>query len=196
VAGSTHPGEEEPVLSAFRQVKTAHPEARLVIAPRHIQRAQEIEELATAHGFSVTRRTKIASAPAPPDAVIILDTLGELARAYALCTAAFVAGTFAPLGGHNVLEPLGLGKPAIFGPHMEKNRDIALLTLAAGVGFQVANADELAARWNAFLADPQLLRDVAMKAKAVFQQHSGAGRRCANVAVALLGHTLRDELDV
>ncbi|MHB0938757.1 MAG: 3-deoxy-D-manno-octulosonic acid transferase [Armatimonadota bacterium] len=196
VAGSTHPGEEEPVLRAFRQVKTAHPGARLLIAPRHIQRAQEIEELAIAHGFAVVRRTKIGTAPAPSDAVIILDTLGELARAYALCTAAFVAGSFAPIGGHNVLEPLGLGKPAIFGPHMEKNRDLARLTLTAGVGFQVADADELAARWNAFLDDYQLLKDVAGKAKAIFQQNSGAGRRCADAAIALLGHTLRDELDV
>lgn len=192
VAGSTHPGEEEPVLRAFRQVKTAHPEARLIIAPRHIQRAREIEELAVAHGFAVVRRTKIGSAPAPPDAVIILDTLGELARAYALCTAAFVAGSFAPIGGHNVLEPLGLGKPAIFGPHMEKNRDIAGLTLAAGVGFQAADADALAERWHGFLADPHLRQEVAVKAKAVFQQNSGAGQRCADAALALLGHTPRD----
>jgi len=190
LAGSTHPGEEEPVLRAFRQVKAAHPDARLIIAPRHIQRAQEIEELAIAHGFAVARRTKMAVTPPAPDAVIILDTLGELARAYALCTATFVGGSFVPIGGHNILEPLGLGKPAVFGPHMEKNRDLAHLTLAAGVGFQVADADALAARWNVFLADRHLLKEVANKAKAVFQQHSGAGQRCAEAAVALLGRAL------
>jgi len=187
LAGSTHPGEEEPVLRAFRQVKAAHPNARLLIAPRHIQRAGEIAELITAHGFAAARRTKIADAPAPPDAVIILDTLGELNRAYALCTAAFVGGSFVPIGGHNILEPLGLGKPALFGPHMEKNRDLARLALEAGVGFQVADADALAARWSAFLADRKLLKDMAGKTQAVFEQHTGAGQRCATAAAALLG---------
>lgn len=186
LAGSTHPGEEEPVLRAFRQVKAVHPGARLLIAPRHIQRAGEIAELITAHGFVAARRTKTAGTPAPPDAVIILDTLGELARAYALCTAAFVGGSFAPIGGHNILEPLGLGKPALFGPHMEKNRDLARLALEAGVGFQVADAGELTARWNTFLADRELLKEVAEKAKAIFHQHAGAGQRCAEAAAGLV----------
>jgi len=190
LAGSTHPGEEEPVLRAFRQVKTAHPGARLLIAPRHIQRAGEIAELITAHGFAAAHRTKIASVSAPPDAVVILDTLGELARAYALCTAAFVGGSFVPVGGHNILEPLGLGKPAIFGPHMEKNRDLARLALDAGVGFQVADAGELAARWIAFLDDRKLLRELAEKTRTIFHQHAGAGERCAKEAAKLLGEDM------
>jgi len=188
LAGSTHPGEEEPVLRAFRQVKAAHHGARLLIAPRHIQRAGEIAELITAHGFAAARRTKINAVSAPPDAVIILDTLGELARAYALCTAAFVGGSFVPIGGHNILEPLGLGKPALFGPHMEKNRDLARLAQAAGVGFQVADAGELAARWSAFLDDRKLLKEMAEKTRTIFQLHAGAGERCAAEAAKLVGN--------
>ncbi|MHB9131293.1 MAG: 3-deoxy-D-manno-octulosonic acid transferase [Armatimonadota bacterium] len=187
VAGSTHPGEEEIVLSAFRQLKTVKPHARLIIAPRHLQRVQEVEDLVAAHGFTVARRTKMATMPAPPDAVIILDTIGELARAYALCTAAFVGGSLAPIGGHSVLEPLGLGKPAVFGPHMEKNRDIAAIVLEAGVGFRIANAEELTAVWQDFLTHPRRCREIAEKSRLVFDQHQGASGRCAVEAASLVG---------
>lgn len=182
LAGSTHPGEEEEVLRAYRHLKATHPDVRLLIAPRHIQRAPEIAVQAAAHGFTAVCRTKIAAAPAPPDAVLILDTIGELARAYALCSAAFVGGSFVPIGGHNVLEPLGLGKPAIFGPHMHKNRDITTIVMQANVGFQVQNAEELAAEWARFVADTRLRRDIATRAQAVFKKHHGASQRCADAA--------------
>lgn len=182
VAGSTHPGEEEIVLQAFRQVKIALPKVRLIIAPRHIDRAQAVEELAVAHGFAVARRSKLATTPPPPDAVIILDTIGELARAYALCGAAFVGGSLAPIGGHNLLEPLGLGKAVVFGPHMHKTRDITAIVLDAGVGYQVDTADALAARCIELMSNSRLRRKLAEKARGVFLQHSGAAQRCAVIA--------------
>ena len=186
LAGSTHPGEEEIVLRAFRLLTTLHPRARLLIAPRHIQRAQAIAELAVAHGFTVACRTKVEQQPSAPDAVLILDTIGELARAYALCTAAFVGGSLAPIGGHNVLEPLGLGKPAIFGPHMEKNRDIAAAVLEAGVGFQITDAESLAACWQRFLDTPELGKEIIDKAANIFHQHQGAAKRGVEEIVKVL----------
>ena len=185
LAGSTHPGEEEVVLRAFRLLQTRHPRARLILAPRHIQRAQELLELAAAHGFTAACRTKATQQPPPSEAIIILDTIGELARAYALCTAAFVGGSFVPIGGHNVLEPLGLGKPAIFGPHMEKNRDIAAIVLDAGVGVQVADADALAAAWGRFLDSPAAGKELATRARDIFRRHQGAAQRCVNEIQAL-----------
>jgi 3-deoxy-D-manno-octulosonic-acid transferase len=179
LAGSTHPGEEEIVLRAFRQVRLSRPDARLVIAPRNTHRAQSIEELIVAHGFTAARRTKLANAPAMPDAVLILDTVGELARAYGLCTAAFVGGSLAPVGGHNILEPLALGTPALFGPHMVNFRDIAAISLEAQAGVQVQDAEELAARWLTFLNDPGLQAAVAERAAHVFAQHRGASARSA-----------------
>ncbi len=187
LAGSTHPGEEEVVLRAFRQVKAASPQVRLIIAPRDIYRAQEIEELAIAHGFSATRRTRLTTMPPPPDAVIILDTIGELARAYALCVSAFVGGSLVPLGGHNVLEPLSLGKPTLFGPDMSHSRDTVTIVQEAGVGVQVDDADALAAEWLRFLNDPALCRAFAEKAIAVCRDHRGASHRCALEAAKLVG---------
>lgn len=186
LAGCTHPGEEEVVLRAFRQVKTTFPDMRLVIAPRDINRAQEIEELAGAHGFVAARRTRLATQAPPPDAVLILDTIGELARAYAICAVAFVGGSLAPLGGHNVLEPLAMGKAALFGPHMSNFRDIAVIVEAAGVGFMVHDAPELAAQWQRLLADPRARQAIADKSASVFQQHRGASAHCAAEAAWLV----------
>ena len=194
LAGSTHPGEEEIVLRAFRHLKTSNPDVRLIIAPRDIHRAQKVEELAIAHGFPVTRRTKIATVPPAPDAIIILDTIGELSRAYALCSSAFIGGSLVNLarigiGGHNVLEALALGKPAIFGPHMSNFRDIASVVIEEGVGFEANTAEELANHWQRFLADPRQAREVAKKAKRVFQQHAGASQRCVAEAARLVAET-------
>lgn len=187
LAGSTHPGEEEQVLRAFRRVKSADARVRLLIAPRHIQRAQEIEELVVAHGFAVARRTKLATMPVPPDAVIIMDTIGELGRAYALCTAAFIGGSLAPIGGHNVLEPLALGKPPLFGPYMSNFRDIAALVLEHELGAQVNDDAELAAQWLAYLVDAHRCRDIARRAAALVDANRGAAQRFAEEAVKLVG---------
>ena len=187
LAGCTHAGEEEIVLRAFRQVKTAYAPVRLLIAPRDVNRAQEIEELVIAHGFSVARRTRLATMPPPPDAVIILDTIGELARAYSLCISAFVGGSLVPLGGHSVLEPLALGKPTLFGPDMSNSRDTVAIVQQAGVAVQVDDADAMAAAWLRFLNDPNLCRTLAEKAIAVCRQNRGASQRCAEEAAQLVG---------
>jgi 3-deoxy-D-manno-octulosonic-acid transferase len=186
LAGCTHPGEEEIVLSAFRQVKDQISDVRLIIAPRDISRAPKVEELAAEQGFTSTRCTKIESSPPESDAVIILDTIGELSRVYAICSSAFVGGSLTPNGGHNVLEPLGMGKPALFGPHMENFRDIAALTRQQGVGFQIATAEELAACWLRLLRDPALCETIASQSRQIFRQYTGASDRCAEEALKLV----------
>jgi 3-deoxy-D-manno-octulosonic-acid transferase len=186
LAGSTHPGEEELILRAFRQVKSAHPTARLIIAPRQITRAQEIEEHVLAHGFTCVRRSKQPTGQVLPEAIILLDTIGELARAYALCVSAFVGGSFVPVGGHNILEPLIFGKPTLFGPHMHNFRDISRIALEAGVGCQVTEADELAREWSTLLAAPEKLHEVATRTARIFAAHQGASARCAAEARALV----------
>lgn len=184
LAGCTHPGEEETVLRAFRQVKAAVPAARLLLVPRHIQRAQEVEAMAVAHGFAAVRKTRLAQASPPPDAVIILDTIGELARAYALCRAAFVGGSLVPVGGHNVLEPVALGKPALFGPYTSNFRDIVQLVQDAGVGMPITGADDLAAHWQTFLTDPARCAEIAARVETILA-HRGASARCAAEAQRL-----------
>lgn len=190
LAGCTHQGEEDVILQAFREVRNACPETRLVIAPRHLHRVHAVEELIAAHGFSAARRSKIGTAPTPADAVIILDTIGELARAYAICTAAVVGGSFVPVGGHNIIEPLALGKPAIFGPHMHKQRDLAAIALEGKVGFQAATSHDIAACWLDFLTDHDLCRSLETRTALLLAQHRGASQRCAEAARTLLGEPI------
>ena len=140
VAGSTHPGEEALMLEAFGTLRQAVPDAGLLLCPRHPERFEEAAELARAAGW----RTGQASAPdasADPE-VIVLDKMGVLARAYGLGEVAIVAGSFCPVGGHNLLEAAAHGVPVLYGPDMHSQREIHRLFKESGAGWQVT-AEEL-----------------------------------------------------
>ncbi|HVO30394.1 MAG TPA: glycosyltransferase N-terminal domain-containing protein, partial [bacterium] len=124
VAGSTHDGEEGPVADAFLEIRRTLPDVRLIVAPRHKQRADEAARTLEARGLTVVRRSSLAGRPAK-GAVILLDTSGELAAVYGLASAVFVGGSLIPRGGHNPLEPLAFGVPVAFGPHTANFDDVA-----------------------------------------------------------------------
>jgi 3-deoxy-D-manno-octulosonic-acid transferase len=187
VAGSTRPGEEEAVLDAFWHLKLKHASLRLLIAPRHRERLPEVEQIIARHGFAGIRRSQLPDADrAAARPIILLDTMGELARVYGLATTAFVGGSLAPIGGHNILEPIGLGKPTWFGPHMHNARDVVEVVRRAEVGFMIRNAREMAEGMEPFLDDPEGRRQLAERCERVFAENGGAARRCAEAAVELL----------
>ena len=183
VAGSTHPGEEEAVVEAFGLIRARLPSARLLVAPRHLERVPAVSAALAQRGLSVVRRSE---GPGSPEAAVVLDTMGELSSAYALATAAFVGGTLVPIGGHNLLEPVAAGKPVLFGPHTEACADVADLVLAAGVGLPITGARDLADRFLEIEAHPDLRRRIADRAAALIAQQRGAASRCAAVARKLL----------
>lgn len=185
VAGSTHAGEETLILAAFRQVRTKYPSVRLVMTPRDISRAEELEKLIIAEGFTVVRRTLITPTHTPTD-VIILDTIGELLSVYALATSVFVGGSLVAAGGHNILEPISMGKTAIFGPYMYNFRDISSIALQADVGIMVTSTGELAQQWLLALAQETFQDAQVIKAATLFHKYAGAAQRCAEKARALL----------
>jgi 3-deoxy-D-manno-octulosonic-acid transferase len=106
VGGSTHEGEETVLLSVYHRLRVQHPDLFLVLAPRHLERVATVARHIQAYGYRAVRRSQYeamdAAALAGPS-VIILDTLGELARLYDLCTVAFVGGSLVPICGHNIL---------------------------------------------------------------------------------------------
>src|SRR3989454_7180556 len=118
IAGSTHRGEEEVVLDAHRTALRECPELALVIAPRHPERAQEVQALVTGRGWPVVLRSELGRARGR-DAVVVLDTVGELAPLYTVADVVFVGGSLVPFGGHNMLEPALRRKPAVIGPPTE-----------------------------------------------------------------------------
>jgi len=196
VAGSTNPGEEEIVLDAFWQVRVKHPDARLLIAPRHPERTPEIEEIAERLGYATARRTEMLKAartvePSPAedsaqDCVVLLDTIGELARVYSIATVTFVGGSLVPKGGQNILQAIAQGKPVFFGPYMHNFRDSTAAALAQGVGFQVRDAKSLAQGMLELLDAPDRLEEIARKGREMIEASRGAARRCGMAAAALL----------
>jgi 3-deoxy-D-manno-octulosonic-acid transferase len=173
MAGSTHEGEEEHLLAVYRRLLPAHPDLRLVIAPRYIDRAGRIVALAREAGLTVGLRSQENREGGQ---VVVLDTIGELARAYRLATLVFVGGSFTKRGGQNILEPAGQGKPVLFGPHMDNFRDSVQVLEGRG-GIQVRDAEELFQNLSELLAHPDKVTALGEQARAVVSQISGASRR-------------------
>ncbi len=194
VAGSTAPGEEQLILEAFGKVRAQRADVRMILAPRHPERADEVAQLIRDHGYEVLRRTEVLAAEKSDqplrehleDRIVLLDTIGELAAVYSIATIVVLGRSFQPLGGSNVLEPMAQGKPTIFGPHMENFRDIAELARRARVAFQVADGDELHRELQRLLSRPEELEWIAEAARAVIAENQGASRQCAEASMAAL----------
>src|SRR5207249_69131 len=160
VAGSTHPGEEGPVLDAHRAALGEFPELVLVIAPRHPERTREVQAFLERRGWPSVRRSELPAAvtntagPVPP--VVILDTVGGLAMLYSIADVVFVGGSLVPMGGHNVLEAAQRRKPVLIGPHTTNFRESAGLLESAGAAIVVRDATDLSRELRRLLADPDL----------------------------------------
>ncbi|WP_192035750.1 lipid IV(A) 3-deoxy-D-manno-octulosonic acid transferase [Halomonas sp. YLGW01] len=157
VAGSTHPGEDEPLLAAHRRLLETHPEALLILVPRHPQRFDEVAALCETQGetqgMRVARRSR-DERPGPETEVYLADTMGELSTLYGAADIAFVGGSLVPIGGHNLLEPAVLGVPVVTGPSLENFSDVAATLREAGALTEVPDGEALAATLAAFLDDP------------------------------------------
>ncbi len=175
VAGSTHGGgEEQTLLEAQRRVRALHPEALLVLAPRHPQRFAEVAALLHQRGVSFVRRSQGAAAAAHTCEVLLLDSLGELLDFYAAADVAFVGGSLVPIGGHNLLEPAALGVPILTGPYNSNSEEIARLLIASGAAEVVRDAATLGARIGTLLANPEARVRIGAQGRASVDSNRGA----------------------
>ncbi|MFO7705842.1 MAG: lipid IV(A) 3-deoxy-D-manno-octulosonic acid transferase [Halopseudomonas sp.] len=179
IAASTHAGEDEQVLAAHRQVLQAHPEALLVLVPRHPERFKDVAGLIETAGMPMVRRSSEAT-PAATDQVFLGDSMGELMMLYGCADVAFIGGTLAAHGGHNYLEPAALGLPIISGPHRYNFAEISELLEGAGALRQVRDAKTLAAAVNAWLEQPEEARRAGAAGQGVVQDNQGALERLLN----------------
>ncbi|MFT5696487.1 MAG: 3-deoxy-D-manno-octulosonic-acid transferase [Myxococcota bacterium] len=183
IAGSTHPGEEQAALDALaasERNSAGAAGAALVIAPRHLNRCDEVVRTIVATGRRLLVRSELAGAQLAAGDVLLLDTVGELAALYAAASVAFVGGTLAPVGGHNVLEPLFEGCPVVFGPNTEDARDSARLAIECGAGTQIASAEALGDIVSQLLADPKECRARGTQAKGALETNRGSAGRLAD----------------
>lgn len=175
VAGSTHPFEEEMVLSAFLAARREAPGLRLVLAPRHLERAADAADLLVHAGLKLSRWS---GAPESDRDALLLDEMGVLPSFYALARAAFVGGSLVKVGGHNLLEPASAGAPVLFGPHTGHiERPAELLAARGGGGRRVRDAAELAARLTEFAKDAALASAAGESARRTAAGLRGASAR-------------------
>jgi 3-deoxy-D-manno-octulosonic-acid transferase len=186
VAGSTMRGEEAVVLRAFRRVRGSVPTALLILAPRHMERVSEVEQLCRQEGFRTARRTALPIDVEPRADIVVLDTIGELAPVYQLATVAFVGGSLVATGGHNVLEPALYGKPIVFGPHMANFAEIADTFVANLAGVQVAHEREFGDVLLALMTDPVRRARLGAAARALVEANRGATEKSLHVLSELL----------
>jgi 3-deoxy-D-manno-octulosonic-acid transferase len=189
VAASTHSGEERAALEALDATEAAGVATALVLAPRHLERCEEVARLVLRRGRRLRRRSRPGNTSAlAPGEVLLIDSLGELPAVIARARFAFVGGSLAPIGGHNVLEPARAGRPALFGPHTSNVREVAERLLACGGARRVASSGELSGAAVEWLADPPLAQAVGEAARAELEKNRGATQRSLLLVEALLDH--------
>ncbi len=180
VAGSTHPGEEKALITAFASLRKKFPAASLVIAPRKPGRLGEIQNLAKAEGFVCSKRSELLKQPSgkrDSSPVVLIDTIGELGRIYAVGDVVYVGGSLIRHGGHNVLEPAAHGKPIIVGPNMFNFKDSYSLLTSRGACVTVHDEAALADELLAILSDDELRQKMGEASYSVIRDNRGAASR-------------------
>lgn len=186
IAGSTHRGEDEIIIKSHRECLKSDERIRLIIAPRHVERAGEIEKLVRESGFEVIKRTDISgskrgiilsSSPFALRPVIIIDTLGELSTLYSMASVVIMGGSFIAHGGQNPLEAMFYRKPVIFGQHMFNFREIAEEILKNGAGIRVEKWEDLTKTLRKLINDPERQKEMGEKGYQIILKNKGAVER-------------------
>jgi 3-deoxy-D-manno-octulosonic-acid transferase len=198
VAGSTAPGEERILLDALAYIR-ARPgceETRMVLAPRHPERFEEVARLLENSPFTHARRSSIDEGMADRNKgceadVILLDTIGELADVYSLAEVVFVGGSLVDRGGHNILEPAVFAKPIIVGPHTGNFRQIVTEFLAAGGLLQINpapshEAEALAKAVVNLIEDREAAKAMGRRASSILTSNRGATRRAVDAILKII----------
>lgn len=179
VIGSTRePEEDELVISALQRV--LGPGVTVIYAPRHLERADAIAALWESKiGTPMARRSQKETGP-----VLLLDTYGELGEVYQLAHVAVIGGGFAPTGGQNLIQPLGLGVPVLHGPHMQNFAEATRAALNSGASRECSDAESLAQALSELLKDPDVHGRMSEAARAMTQSSLGASQRYADAILA------------
>jgi 3-deoxy-D-manno-octulosonic-acid transferase len=187
IAGSTHKGEEEMLLAAFSDTLARYPQAAMVIAPRHVERAAEIGEIFHKAELRVSKRTERTIGESVQ--VVILDTIGELGKVYNIADIAFVGGSLVATGGHNILEPAAHGKPVLVGPYMFNFKEIYALLSKRGVCITVKDSKELSTQMVKLLDNQELRFKMRQEALRIIDENKGASAKSAQYTKELFLQT-------
>jgi 3-deoxy-D-manno-octulosonic-acid transferase len=193
VVGSTQPPEEKVALAIWQQARKRFKRLRLVLVPRQKDRFDEVADLVRRKGLPLVRRSWLKDAPLTSrDAVVLVDTIGELGAVWGLADVAFVGGSLdGKRGGQNMLEPAAYGAAVVFGPHVWNFRDAAGRLVREGGAVQVADAAALEGTVLELLADGRKRKALGTTARRLVLAQQGATQRTLEALDFLLGPRLR-----
>jgi 3-deoxy-D-manno-octulosonic-acid transferase len=199
LAASTHKGEEEIILDAYETTKQNYPDLKLILAPRHPERFNEVADILKKRNLNFIRRTMMSQLSAvsnqqsdvgaycdTPCNIILLDTIGELSMVFSKATIAFIGGSLVPLGGHNILEPAHWARPIIFGPYMD-NFPMAGEFLLRSAALQVKDADDITKSVKDLLEDHDKAAKMGQNAKIIIDENAGAVKKAIELVRGFIG---------
>jgi len=172
IAGSTHAGEDEEILSCYTILRKHHLNLCLLLAPRHLERVRMVERLVRAKGLTPLRWSQCKRWS--NHEILLLDTVGNLPQLYRIAHFVFVGGSFVKRGGHNVLEPAAWGKPIFFGPFMENYSSIAETLEREGAAIRIRDGRELAGQLDILMRDPSRAATMGHRARAFVHKNQGS----------------------
>jgi 3-deoxy-D-manno-octulosonic-acid transferase len=189
VAGSTHTGEEEMLLSVFLDLKKATGMQDLiwVVAPRHLQRLNEVEGMLKQKQVPFERLSDVKVTERKADTVLV-DSVGDLAGLYSVASYVFCGGSLVERGGHNIMEAAILGKPVFYGPSMRDFSDAAELLESVGAGFPVSGPEALTEAILYFMNHPEEYDTASRRAREIAATQQGAARKQALLVKEVLNH--------
>jgi len=206
LGASTHKGEEDMLLDSFEPVHHEDNQARLIIVPRHVERADNLVDHMRRRGFEVLRWSHCASQPVPgtvstppaPSAgaawprlvpwsnnghpeVLLVDTVGDLDRILPAADVVFVGGSMVPFGGHNVIAPAGIGRPVVIGPHYKSFSSVVSAFLSRDALLVAKDGGDLARKLQELKRDPARAEGIGRRACETVQERAGASERTLEV---------------
>lgn len=187
VAGSTQAPEEQLAVEAFLRIKTQHPQARLILVPRHPQRFEEVARSLDTVGVDWCRRTEISEQEPRRSDVLLVDTIGELRGWWGTALSGFVGGSLGSRGGQNMIEPAAYGVAVCFGPQTQNFRDVVQMLLKADAAEVVQDGEHLQEFWQKCLDSPNFAVGLGRRAQQVVVTQQGATERTVRLLVELVG---------
>lgn len=196
MAGSTQEPEERLALQTWLECRKEYPSLRLILVPRHRERFDDVAKLVRDAGADLVRRSSLeTSNPLTSEAVILLDTIGELSACWGLADIALVGGSFGNRGGQNMIEPSAFGAAVLFGPNTWNFRDVVQTFKAANACVQLGSPEELTATVARLLADPKERQSLGDAARNAVKSQSGATANTATLLLEILNsQTVKHEI--
>ena len=186
LASSTHPGEDEIILKTFTKLKESFGDLKLIIVPRHPERANSIKS-----SFSNQNvKAKILSDTDQingEDEIVIFNAIGHLNKLYSIANLAFVGGSmFKETGGHNIIEPAANMCPFIFGPYIYNFEDISQMFLSENACIQISNEDELYTAAKKILSSSEFSSQLVSNAISVVKSNKGSVDKQSSAIIQIL----------